>query len=246
MNADNTVIVLTACVNPRGMLYTALQDVNIRQKQYEDTLAFYLKNTEYKIVLVENTLSDLGYEFKQEISTGRLEYITFDGNNFDRSLGKGFGEAQMLSYALNNSKLLKSYPYFIKITGRLIVKNINSLSKIIISKESKKIIACNIRPSKKLATSTFFIVEKDFFSSYFISRMGEIDDRKGNWFEHILYSAIIEAKKDGYKSVVFPFPIKVIGVSGTTAKSYPKITIKDYILSLGAFVLYNWFGFMKF
>lgn len=36
------VIVLTACINPGKMIHTSLTDVDIRRRQYEDALEFYL------------------------------------------------------------------------------------------------------------------------------------------------------------------------------------------------------------
>ena len=82
----NTVILLTACVNPNGMVKTVLQDSYIRQTQYENTLLFYLMQTNYKIVVVENTSCDFSERFKSYILSERLEFITFNGNNFEKSL----------------------------------------------------------------------------------------------------------------------------------------------------------------
>ena len=48
------VIVLTACINPGKMIHTSLTDVDIRRRQYEDALEFYLLQTDYPIVFVEN------------------------------------------------------------------------------------------------------------------------------------------------------------------------------------------------
>ena len=46
------VIVLTACINPGKMIHTSLTDVDIRRRQYEDALEFYLLQTDYPIVFV--------------------------------------------------------------------------------------------------------------------------------------------------------------------------------------------------
>lgn len=46
------VIVLTACINPGKMIHTSLTDVDIRRRQYEDALEFYLLQTDYPIVLL--------------------------------------------------------------------------------------------------------------------------------------------------------------------------------------------------
>ena len=36
----STVILLTACISPDGMAYTALQDSNERKRQYIDAIKF--------------------------------------------------------------------------------------------------------------------------------------------------------------------------------------------------------------
>ena len=102
---DDVVLLLTACINPNGMLYTTIQDTELRKKHYIESLFFYLTKTQYKIVFVENSNTDISSLYQKEISEGRLECITFDGNNYDRSLGKGYGEALILDYACMHSKL---------------------------------------------------------------------------------------------------------------------------------------------
>lgn len=39
---DDVILLLTACINPNGMLYTAIQDTELRKKQYIESLTFYL------------------------------------------------------------------------------------------------------------------------------------------------------------------------------------------------------------
>ena len=49
---DDIVLLLTACINPNGMSYTVVQDIELRKKQYRESLSFYLTHTKYKIVLL--------------------------------------------------------------------------------------------------------------------------------------------------------------------------------------------------
>ena len=122
-----TVILLTSCVNPNGMSKTALQDVGMRKQQYIEALRFYLQNTDLSIVFVENSGADFRDEFESFIDKGRLEYITFWGNDYDKKFGKGYGEAIIIRYALDNSEILKKADIVIKITGRLKIDNIGKI-----------------------------------------------------------------------------------------------------------------------
>ena len=73
---DDVVLLLTACINPNGMLYTVIQDTELRKKQYIESLTFYLTQTQYKVVFVENSNIDISHIYQKEISEGRLECIT--------------------------------------------------------------------------------------------------------------------------------------------------------------------------
>ena len=44
---DDIVLLLTACINPNGMSYTVVQDIELRKKQYRESLSFYLTHTKY-------------------------------------------------------------------------------------------------------------------------------------------------------------------------------------------------------
>lgn len=124
---NDICILLTACVNPNGMIFTALQDSNERQRQYEDALGYYLTQTDVPIVFVENTGCDFSSKYSEYIQQGRLEYITFQGNDYDKTLGKGYGEYIILMYADQHSSVLRHHHYVVKITGRIKVLNINKL-----------------------------------------------------------------------------------------------------------------------
>ena len=53
------IILLTSCVNPNGMPFTALSDIDVRKQQYLDALWFYINNTSLPIVYVDNSNFDI-------------------------------------------------------------------------------------------------------------------------------------------------------------------------------------------
>ena len=56
----------------------------------------------------------------------KLESLSFTGNEKRiASCGKGYGEDDIIEYALKHSDLLKEATYFCKLTGWLKVDNIN-------------------------------------------------------------------------------------------------------------------------
>lgn len=214
---NKVTLLLTACVNPYGMSFTALQNPIIRKEQYICALLYYLKNTELPIVFVENTNSDFSNLFQNYIDNGRLEYLTFMGNNYPKSLGKGYGEAEIITYGLKNSLLIRETNYLIKITGRLIVRNINEIANNPILRLSSRCIRFSFMSDKSVFSMC--IVAPVRWISDCISKYGcTINDSDKVYMEHILYRYLIETEKH----CIFPFftPPRIEGVSGTTGKLY--------------------------
>ena len=161
-----TTILLTACIDPKGMAFTTLQDKEVRLLQYLNALDYYLHNTNLKIVFVENTGYDISKEYKQAIDNKRLEVLTFQGNDYDKTLGKGYGEALIIRYALEHSHLLQQTSNIIKITGRLIISNIATLMK---QCNTSDCVYCNLVKAtsrKNTSYSIFFVAPKEFFNNF--------------------------------------------------------------------------------
>ena len=216
------VILLTACVNPGGMPFTVLNDTSERLRQYREALDFYLRETTQPIVFCENTLCDFCEDYKEHIASGRLEYITFDGNNFDKSKGKGYGEALIMEEAFRISKLLGQCDFVVKITGRLIVRNISQLVK-----DNRRMITDTIQtfyPHDKMIDSRLVILPKSFCHKDFLAKKNSINDTQGYFFEHLLYDTIISRKK--YVFVPFLHVPLIDGMSGSTGNLYNSDTAK--------------------
>lgn len=160
----NPVLFLTACINPKGMVNTAIQNVNIRRKQYYEALKYYIYNTDYRIVFVDNSGYDISPDFIKYINEGRLEVIAIDNNNFDKELGKGYGEGLIIYHGILNSKFINKDSIIIKVTGRHIIKNINAIySMTKTASNSKSFVCCDINNKSKSGISDCFIATYNFF-----------------------------------------------------------------------------------
>lgn len=213
---NNILLFLTACVNPRGMAFTKIQDKEVRLNQYINSINYYLKKTKYKILVVENTNEDLS---KYVVApTDRIEFLTFDGNNYDKKLGKGYGEALIIEYATKHSIFYKSADYVVKITGRNIILNINSLIKEI---KDFSFVYANIKGLNGRLTCESRIVgfPKIFLEKSFLPCKESLDDSKGYYFEDLLFDT------SKYHLKEFFHPILIKGVSGSTGENlYPTIS----------------------
>lgn len=216
------IILLTACVNPGGMPFTVVSDATQRLNQYLLALQFYLQNTSCPIVFVDNSNMDKTPFLEYESQYGsRLEILSFDGNKV-KTQGKGLGEMEIIEYALIHSKfnLLLDKHRIVKITGRLIVRNINSLLKC-----DKwhlypyKSIVCHVNSDLTFADSRIFI-SLGSFMNLLVKQKKYLNDTKGIYFEHLLCQQIKQQKTFTF----FPFITEphFEGISGSTGIKYEK------------------------
>lgn len=221
------VILMTACVNPNGMTETNLQNPEIRLLQYKRALSWYLTNTTHNIVFVENTGVNLEKDYKKHIDAGRLEIFTFYGNDYKKELGKGYGEALIIEYALKHSAILANTDRFVKITGRLICKNINFLMKYA---RKRNFVYGKILFMKNRfwCESRIVIFPREIIVNEVMPRMKYINDSESYNLEHCLYDCI--------KNIKTLFPPIIYGQSGTSGKKIDT-TFFRYLKDLVSFLL---------
>ncbi len=212
------ILLLTGCINPNGMAMTALLDQEERKKQYVMAINYYLTKTCYPIVFTENSGTDISNLFENAIKSGRMEYLTFTGNN-NKERGKGYGECEIIHYALNNSKIIHSSKdkRIAKITGRLIIQNIK---RIILTHSilfSKQTIFFAINSDLSFPDSRF-IVAPEYFYHTLLKSKEQIDDSKGYYFEHAVCDTIKRNKQFHFSPFLLMPSIE--GISGSTGNTY--------------------------
>lgn len=214
------ILFLTGCINPNGMSYTVLQDPNARKNQYIDTIRFYLRKTNLKILFVENSGNDISEVFGKEIDNNRLEILTFYGNEYDRSLGKGYGEMLIMEYANQHSRFIKNTDFVFKITGRYKILNINMFIKKYHEKQFVNDIIINLKPGLTWADSRFFGFKPNFLNDYLLSYKEIVNDRISINFENALSKAVLRSVIDNSKiSSLSTYP-RFSAVIGTSGKKY--------------------------
>jgi hypothetical protein len=136
MNRSPTAIVMTATITPNANTpLLARSEPQLRMEDYKTALKFYLSCSNKlidRIVFIDNSNTDLAplTEIVRLSSTDKkVDLISFDGNDHPVQYGKGYSEYRLLDYGLGNTKLLKDFDTFWKVTGRLCVTNIEHLIK---------------------------------------------------------------------------------------------------------------------
>jgi len=214
-------ILLTATITPNiNTPYTVLLDSQIREKQYIKTLKKIIEETNFEdIIFCENSNYVFMDEFNElkilaSIRNKNLELLSFEGNTAETiKRGKGYGEGELIKYALFNSKLLKDESEdFFKLTGRLFIENINT-----ILKEKEKNIFLRYKPRYKAVDTRFFKSNIKFYKDNLINLYEKVDDSNLIYLEHCFYNKIKKFDLPSFKC----YPI-FLGNSGSTGEEYKK------------------------
>lgn len=220
LNTKDFVLLLTACVSPNGMSFTVVQDPMERKKAYLESLKYYLDATRFRIVFCNNSGEDLSGELLDK--DGRVEFLSFYGNDYDKSFGKGYGEFGIIQYAMQHSRFIYDATYIVKITGKLKITNLLKAIKISLAVLGKKpnLLFVNLINEKNggVADSRYFVSTKDFYNR-FLGRKNNINDAVCYYFERLLYDVVEEAKDD-FIVLGFAIPLAIEGQSWTSGEEY--------------------------
>lgn len=208
-------LLLTACINPDGMSFTKVSDKKVRIQQYCKALDFYLNETPYPIIFAENSNTDISPHYSNAIKSGRLEVLTFAGND-DKTKGKGYGEACIIEYALNHSKLLTADSVVVKITGRLVIENLTDVLTKHFPYQDPMSVICSFNADLSFSDSRLLVAPIPFLRN-FLADKELMNDNENVFFEHILAQNIFKREYPYSPFWVEPF---IIGVSGSTGQEY--------------------------
>jgi len=221
-------IILTCTVNPIQMPNLVRSNPEIRFQDYKKSFNFWVNNAFVnKIILIENSNFDLSYfnEVAEDIKNKEIEIISSNSNNeYDKSLGKGYGQYLCLKEIFDQSQIAKTTKYFIDITGRHCVKNFKAIIKDIIKNESD--IYVNITDNLKFADANIYGGTKNFFINYLLPETKKTNDSQNKIFENCVASATLKAVSDGMSLSKTPIYADIEGFIGTNGKKYKQSIIK--------------------
>lgn len=202
--------------------YTRLTDTKVRLQQYIDSLEYAIDNYHriHQIVFCENT----GYRYdysellkKAEQKGKELEIISFSGNYQTIQVkGKGYGEGEIVEYALKNSRTLQNCVFFYKLTGRIMVRNMDQLMDRSPS-DNTFIFFSDLkgRFEKGKVRTLFYKVNTSFYKQNLIDAYMEADDNRHHYLEHVFYDRLAKIPLPSFGK----FP-DFAGIQASTGKLY--------------------------
>lgn len=174
--------------------FTWIVNLEERLEQYIHSIQYAIDNYSSitKIIFCENTDYDYDYTLLTEraLSKGKdFEYLTFQGD-YDKiqKLGKGYGEGEIIKYALDFSRLLRTESTFYKLTGRIVVKNMDQVVKTTIYKNAFIFKQKDItnKPFDYIETY-FYKAETDLYIQYLLNSYKFCNDYYTQYLEHVFY-----------------------------------------------------------
>ena len=214
-------LLLTATVDVGGV-NSARNDPLERLADYDWALEQWLRCTTVDgLVFVENSgydVAGLRSTAEQSGVDGRpVEFLVFDGQDFPRHLGKGYGENVNLDHVLRNSELLGEDDLLLRVNGRNYVENIDAFCAAM---RPTTDILCDFKEYLTWGDGRVLGGSRKFFANYVVPYGRDVDDSRGYYFEHALARAIHRGIADGLAWKPFPEPPRISGVSGTSNTSH--------------------------
>lgn len=229
---SSVCVLLTATIDvEKGMPFVERSDPQLRLDDYKRALRLWLADPSVsRLVVCENSGVDLK-ELRSVVENSResdkvVEILSFDGRaSFPSYLGKGYGEALILSHILDNSAVLADSARFIKVSGRYYVRNIKPLVDHLDSYRGIDIV-CDLSENLSFADSRCFGGSVSFMRQYLCPMQEYINDTNGVYFEHILARATHRAISDGRRWSLLPCAPDIVGVSGTSNVPYKTSVVR--------------------
>ncbi len=231
------VLLITGCMHPNpDVPFLEIKNAENRRQQYLESFKYYIKNTSIKkIVYCDNSMAPKVDEISKIANrySKEFEWLSFVGDNVKAvTQGKGYGEGEIIEFALEHSKLLKNAHCFIKITGRVIIKNINTLLPFM---KMDKMYFCRNTPTN--VDTKLYAIPIEVYKKYFLTLYKDVDDRNGKYLENLFSERILEQHMVIHNFIVFP---DARGISGSTGKPYAlplrtriKLSLKNHLKMWG-------------
>ena len=176
-----------------------------------------------RLILCDGSNFDFKSIIKENFPNAEVECLFFEN---DRSkiitYGRGYGEGEIVKFALKHSDFLRETDAFAKCSSKLWVENyaecsINWQGDCLFSGVFKNTFAI-LKPIEMIQVDTrFYIVRRDFYLSKLIDAHHGINLTSGFGLEDCFYCALLAAKKQRY---LFDSPPTVRGVGGGTGAYY--------------------------
>lgn len=203
----NTLLITGAIdISNFSVPFVKITNLHERLQQYSDSLEYAINHyleIDY-IVFCENTNYQYDYSQLQEKAKQKgkiLEILTFKGDYEKiQKKGKGFGEGEIIKYALENSSILAQSDCFYKLTGRLIIPNMDAIIRSTKSKEAFIFPPLTKRKFEHYVITLFYKVSTSFYKENLLNAYSDVNDFQDRYLEHVFYEKLSKIPLKSFKT----------------------------------------------
>ena len=215
-------LLLTSSVNVFAP-FTKISDPTLRIELTLKSIEKWISIDKYlKIIICDGSNYDFSTILSNKFPKNDIECLFFNNNSKAVALyGKGYGEGEIVQYALEKSILLNNTKYFAKCTSKLWVDNYLECLKYW---NNKFLCDCdfsyfkhNIFMQLKSVDTAFYITDKQYYIDHFLFAHKNVRENKRHWLEHCFKDIILSNEIDGF---MFPVAPIILGSSGTRGVEY--------------------------
>ncbi|HUX91538.1 MAG TPA: hypothetical protein VMV48_12715 [Gallionellaceae bacterium] len=222
MNVNLPPVLLTSCIyiaDHAVKLTDPTERINYTLESIEKWLSIA---PGIRLIVCDSSGFDFAPAVKEKFSQADIECLFFVADkNLVQYHGKGYGEGEIIRYALQNSNHLKQSDFFAKCTAKLWVENFKECLDEWNGKFLCKGTFSNVFSLKKTCfdhiDTRFYLVSKDFYFKYLIDAHINLGGTTGMSIEDSFRNVILENR---LKGVIFNTPPVIGGVGGGTGKYY--------------------------
>jgi len=192
------------------------------------------------IVLCDGSSYDLTAEVRRRFPTAIIECLAFENNQaLVKELGRGYGEGEIVRYAIRNSQLIQSAGCFAKCTSKLWVENFNECMRhwngdLLISGVFLNAFS-PLRPTVLRQLDTrFYVISVSLYERHFLEAHTTMDSRAGHGLEDSFHDIFV---REHIKHCLLPTPPIICGVGGGTGAYYRNRSSRIWKEKLRLFVV---------
>ncbi len=232
-------ILLTSCVY--------ISDDSVALKSAQDRVRFTLESIRKwlavapnsKIVICDNSNYDFSELLKQYFPKESIESLCFVGDKKAViARGKGYGEGEIIEYAIRNSRYILEAGCFTKSTARLWVENYQYFLKKWNGRCIFKPVFKNsfsFKPTEiNYIDTRFYMISLDLYMKFFQKAHQKINAESPDGIEEIFLKIVLSENIKNIFSLRYP---QIYGVSGASGQYYRNSVKKNIKENLRLFLL---------
>jgi len=170
------------------------------------------------VIVCDGSGFDLSEHMNTSDESGQqapCEFLSFNNDRTKvRALGKGYGEGEIVKYALEKSKALQGSHAFAKCTAKLWLSN---FPECVSHFKSKAVFDYGGSFHPVYLDTRFYLTETEFFRAHLMNAYQKVDEDRGYNLEHAYRDALVQFKLS--EIAMYPTP-RIFGTSGSMNKEY--------------------------